>query len=154
MGKRAAPPKAVCVSDSDTDSLPTGVDTPNTIRMTGDSPQSPSNPQDQEDALEEKIARKNQEISENALRRAVLPTKCEEQQRTKQWIEDVRKAMNNGDPIPDKPEEIEILYPSLEIRKKTPEEAPQEEASPDQTPPPRIYGQDTLQEEVPANNLP
>ena len=63
----------MCVSDSDTDSLPTGVDTPNTVRMTGDSPQSPPNPQDQEDTLQEKLARRNEEISENALHRGVLP---------------------------------------------------------------------------------
>ena len=72
-GKNKTPPTAVHVSDSDTDSVPTGVDTPNTVRMTGDSPQSPPNPQDQEDTLEEKIAKRNEEITENALRRGVLP---------------------------------------------------------------------------------
>ena len=73
MGKSKTPPKAMCVSDSDTDSVPTGVDNPNTGRMTGDSPQSPPNNQDQEDILEEKIAKRNAENSENALRRGVLP---------------------------------------------------------------------------------
>ena len=193
VGKRTTPPKAMCVSDSDTDSLPTGVDTPNTVRMTGDSPQSPPNPQDQEDTLQEKLARRNEEISENALRRGVLPknfTKermeleklideadrkneelekelqelderdkdkqvlCEEQQRTKQWIEDVRKAMSDGVPIPGKPEEIEIGCPSLETRKKTPEEAPLKEASPVQAPTPGAYGKDPLEQEAPAKRMP
>ena len=181
VGKNTTPPTAVHVSDSDTDtdSVPTGVDTPNTVRMTGDSPQSPPNPWDQEDTLEEKIAKRNEEISENALCRGVLPRSFakermeleklineadkkneeldkelqelddrdkdkqvlhDEQQRTKQWIEDVRKAMSEGAPIPGKPEEIEIAYPSLEISKKTPEEAPHEEASHDQTPPPGTCG--------------
>ena len=79
---------------------------------------------------------------------------CDEQQRTKQWIEDVRKAMNEGVSIPDKPEEIDIAYPSLEIRKKTPEEAPDEEASHKQTPPQGTPGQDPLEEEVPAYKMP
>ena len=175
VGKSKTPPTAMNVSDSDTDSVPTGVDTPNTVRMTGDSPRSPPSPQDQEDTLEEKIAKKNAENSENALRRGVLPRNflkerleleklideadkkneeldkdlqelddrdkdkqvlCDEQQRTKQWIEDVRKAMSEGASIPDKPQEIEIAYPSLEIRKKTPEEACPEEASHNQTPSP------------------
>ena len=172
--KNKTPPTAMHVSDSDTDSVPTGVDTPNTVRMTGDSPQSPPNLQDQEDILEEKIAKRNEEIAENALCRGVLPRNflkerkelerlideankkneeldkelqeldhkdkdkqvlCDEQQRTKQWIEDVRKAMSEGAPVPGKPEEIEIAYPSLEIRKKTPEETPHEEALHNQTPP-------------------
>ena len=163
VGKSKTPPKTVCVSDSDTDSVPTGVDTPNTVRMTGDSPKSPPNPQDQEDTLEEKIAKRNEEIAENALHRGVLPRNflkerielerlideadkkneeldkelqelddkdkdkqvlCDEQQRTKQWIEDVRKAMSEGAPNAGKPEEIEIAYPSLEIRKKTPQRGP------------------------------
>ena len=47
VGKGKTPPKAMNVSNSDTDSVPTGGDTPNTVRMTGDSPQSPPNPQDQ-----------------------------------------------------------------------------------------------------------
>ena len=79
---------------------------------------------------------------------------CEEQQRTKQWIEDVRKAMSDGAPIPGKPEEIEIAYPSLEIRKKIPKDAPLEEASPDQTPPPATCGQNHLEQEAPANRMP
>ena len=62
VGKSTTPPKAMCVSDRDTDSLPTGVDTPNTVRMTGDSPQSPPNPQDQEDTLQKKLAWRNEEI--------------------------------------------------------------------------------------------
>ena len=61
------------VSDSDTDSVPTGVDTPNTVRMTGDSPQSPPNPQDQEDILGRENSKRNEEMEENALRRGVLP---------------------------------------------------------------------------------
>ena len=44
--------------------------------------------------------------------------------------------MSEGAPIPGKPEEIDIAYPSLEIRKKTPEEVPNEEASHKQTPTP------------------
>ena len=131
MGKSKTPPTAVHVSDSDTDSVPTGVDTPNTVRMTGDSPQSPPNPQEQGDTLEEKIAKRNAQNSGNALHRGVLPRNflkerieleklideadkkneeldkelqemddrdkdkqvlCDEQERTKQWIEDVRKA--------------------------------------------------------------
>ena len=162
------------VSDSDTDSVPTGVDTPNTVRMTGDSPQSPPNPQEQEDTLEEETTRRNEEMEENALCREGPPRNlckerielerlieeadkkneemdkelqelddrdkdkqvlCDEQQRTKQWIEDVRKAMSEGAPIPGKPEEIDIAYPSLEIRKKTPE-APNKKASHKQAPPP------------------
>ena len=193
VGKEKTPPKAVNVSDSDTDSVPTGVDNPYTVRMTGDSPQSPPDPQDQEDTLEEKIAERNEEMEENSLRRGVLPRNfCkerielerlideadkkneeldkelqelddrdkdkqvlyDEQQRTKQWIEDVRKAMNEGAPIPGKPEEIDIAYPSLEIRKKTPEEGPDEEASHKQTPPPGTPGQDPLEEEVPAYKMP
>ena len=178
---------------SDTECVPTGVDTPNTVRMTGDSPQSPPNHQEQEDTLEERIAKRNEEMAENALHRGVLPRNfckerielerlideadkkneeldkelqelddtdkdkqvlCDEQQRTKQWIEDVRKAMNEGAPIPGKPEEIDIAYPSLEIRNKTPEEAPNEEASRKQTPPPGTFGQDPLEEEVPAYKMP
>ena len=192
VGKSKIPPTAMHVSDSDTDSVPTGVDTPNTVRMIWDSPQSPPNDQDQEDTLEEKIAKRNEEMAENALRRGALPRNfckerielerlideadkkmeswtrncrgwmtetdkqvlCDEQQRTKQWIEDVRKAMSEGAPIPDKPEEIDIAYPSLEIRKKTPEEAPNEEASHKQTPPPGTSGQDPLEEEVPAYKMP
>ena len=79
---------------------------------------------------------------------------CDEQQRTKQWIEDVRKATSEGAPIPGKPEEIDIAYISLEIRKKTPEEAPNEEASHRQTPPPGSSGQDPLEKEVPAYKMP
>ena len=193
VGKSKTPPTAMHVSDSDTDSVPTGVDTPNTVRMAGDSPQSPPNNQDQEDTLEEKIAKRNEEMAENALRRGVLPRNfckerielerlideadkkneeldkelqemddrnkdkqvlCDEQQRTKQWIEDVRKAMSEGGPIPGKPEEIDIAYPSLEIRKKTPEETPKEEASHKQTPPPGTSGQDPLEEEVRAYKMP
>ena len=191
VGKSKTPPTAVHVSGSDTDSVPTGVDTPNTVRMTGDSPQSPPNPQDQEDTLEEKIAKRNAENSENALHRGVLPRNflkerlelekliedkkneeldkelqelddrdkdkqvlCDEQQRTKQWIENVRKAMSEGAPIPGKPEEIEIAYPSLEIRKKIPEEAPHEEASHNQTLPPGTSGQDPSGQEVPAYKMP
>ena len=193
VGKSKTPPRAVHVSDSDTDSVPTGVDTPNTVRMTQDSPQSPPNPQDQEDTLEEKMAKRNEEMEENALHRGVLPRNfckerielerlieeadkkneeldkelqelddgdknkqvlCDEQQRTKQWIEDVRKAMSEGAPIPGKPEEIDIAYPSLEIRKKTPEEAPNEEDSHKQPPPPGTCGQYPLEEEVPAYKMP
>ena len=182
-----------CVCDSDTDSVPTGVDTSNTVRMTGDSPQSPPNPQEQEDTLEEKVAKRNEEIAENALCRGVLPRKflkerielerlideadkkneeldkelqelddkdkdkqvlCDEQQRTKQWIEDVRKAMSEEAPIPGKPEEIEVAYPSLKIRKKTPKEAPHEEASHNQTPPPETSGQDPFEQEVPTYKMP
>ena len=193
VGKSKTPPTAVHVSDSDTDSVPTGEDTPNTVRMTGNSPQSPPNPQDQEDTLEEKIAKRNEEIAENALHRGVLPRNflkerielerlideadkkneeldkelqelddtdkdkqvlCDEQQRTKQWIEDVRKAMSEGAPIPGKPDEIEIAYPSLEIRKKTPEEASHGEAFHNQTPPPWTFGQDPLEEEVPTYKMP
>ena len=191
--KGKTPPKAVNVSDSDTDSVPTGVDTPNTVRMAEDSPQSPPNPQDQEDTLEEKIAKRNEEMEENALRRGALPRNfckgrielerlideadkkneeldkelqelddrdkdkqvlCDEQQRTKQWIEDVRKAMNEGAPIPGKPEEIDTAYPSLEIRKKTPEEVPNEEGSHKQPPPPGTCEQDPLEEEIPAYKMP
>ena len=183
VGKDKTPLKTMNVSDSDTDSVPTGVDTPNTVRMTGDSPQSPPNPQDQEDILEEKIARRNEEMEDNALCRGVLPRNfckerielerlieeadkkneeldkelqelddrdkdkqvlCDEQQRTKQWIEDVKKAMSEGAPIPGKPEEIDIAYPSLEIRKKTPEEVPNEEASHKQTPPPEDKDPDSV----------
>ena len=193
VGNNKTPPTAVNVSDSDTDSVPTGVDTSNTVRMTGDSPQSPPNPQDQKDTLEEKIARRNEEIAENALRRGVLPITflkerielerlideadkkneeldkelqelddkdrdkqvlCDEQQRTKQWIEDMRKVMSEEAPIPGKPDEIEIAYPSLEIRKKNPEEAPHKEASHNQTPPPGTSGQDPLEQEVPTYNMP
>ena len=193
VGKSKTPPTAVHVSDSDTDSVPTGIDTPNTVRMTGDSPQSPPNQQEQEDTLEEKIAKRNEEMAENSLRRGVLPRNfckerielerlideadkkneeldkelqelddtdkdkqvlCDEQQRTKQWIEDVRKAMSEGAPIPGKPQEIDIMYPSLEIRKKTPEEAPNKEASHKQTPPPGTSGQDPLKKEVPAYKMP
>ena len=67
VGRGKTPPKAVNVSDSDTDSVSTGVDTPNTVRMTGDSPQSPPNQQEQEDTLEEKMAKRNEEKAENAL---------------------------------------------------------------------------------------
>ena len=70
--KKTVPPKNVCVSDSDTDSLPGGEDTPNTVRMTGDSPQSPPNVIYQDDTLEEKIARRNKEMAEYAIRRGVL----------------------------------------------------------------------------------
>ena len=191
-GKSKTPPTAVHVSDSDTDSVPTGIDTPNTVRMTGDSLQSPPNPQNQEDTLEEKIAKRNEEIAENALCRGVprnfckerielerlideadkkneeldkelqelddrdkdKQVLCDEQQRTKQWIEDVRKAMSEGALIPSKPEKIDIAFPSLEIRKKTPEEAPNEEGSHKQTSPPGTSGQDPLEEEVPVYKMP
>ena len=193
VGKDKTPLNTVNVNDSDTDSVPTGEDTPNTVRMTGDSPQSPPNPQEQEDTLEEKITRRNEEMEENALCRGVLPRNfckerieleklieeadkkneeldkelqelddrdkdkqvlCGEQLRTKQWIEDVRKAMRKGTPIPGKPEEIDIAYPSLEIRKKTPEEAPNEEDSIKQPPTPGTCGPDPLEEEVPAYKMP
>ena len=62
--------------------------------------------------------------------------------------------MNEGAPIPGKPEEIDIAYPSLEIRKKTPEKAPDEEASHKQTPPPGTPRQDPLEEEVLAYKMP
>ena len=62
--------------------------------------------------------------------------------------------MSVGAPIPGKPEEIEIAYPSLEIRKKTPKEAPHEEASHNQTPPPGTSGQDPLEQEVPTYKMP
>ena len=62
--------------------------------------------------------------------------------------------MNEGSPIPEKPEEIEILYPSLEVRKKTHKEAPQMEASPSQTPPTGTCGQDTVQQDTPADGTP
>ena len=192
-GKKAVPPKNVCVSDSDTDSLPTGEDTSNTIRMMGDSPQSPPNVIYQEDTLEEKMARRENELEEYAICQGAMPRNfikerlelekliekadkkneeldkelqtlddkykdkqvlCEEQQRTKQWIEDVRKAMTEGAPIPEKPEEIEILYPSLEVRKKTPEKALQGEASPNQTSPPGKNGQDVLPDELPTGGTP
>ena len=191
--KGKTPPKAVNASDSDTDSVPTGVDTPNTVRMAGDSPQSPPNPQDEDNTLEEKITKRNEEMEENALHRGALPRNfckerielerlideadkkneeldkelqelddrdkdkqvlCDEQQRTKQWIEDVRKAMNEGAPIPGKPEEIKIACPSQEIRKKTPEEVPNEEGSHKQPPPPGTCGQDPLEEEIPAYKMP
>ena len=193
VGKDKTPLNTVNVNDSDTDSVPTGEDTPNTVRMTGDSPQSPPNPQEQEDTLEEKITRRNEEMEENALRRGVLPRNlckerveleklieeadkkneeldkelqelddrdkdkqvlCGEQLRTKQWIEDVRKAMRKGAPIPGKLEEIDIAYPSLEIRKKTPEEAPNEKDSNKQPPTPGTCGPDPLEEEVPAYKMP
>ena len=75
VGKSKTPPKAMHVSDSDTDSVPTGVDTPNTVRMTGDSPQSPPNHQDQEDTLEEKIAKRNEEIAEKCSSQGSSPQK-------------------------------------------------------------------------------
>ena len=62
--------------------------------------------------------------------------------------------MSKGAPIPGKPDEIEIAYPSLEIRKKTPEEAPDEEASHNQTLPPGRSGQDPLEKEVPTYKMP
>ena len=43
--------------------------------------------------------------------------------------------MSDGTPIPGKPEEIDIAYPSLETTKKTPGEDPSEEASHKQTSP-------------------
>ena len=165
VGKDKTPLKTVNVSDSDTDSVPTGVDTPNTVRMTGDSPQSPPNPQEQEDTLEEKTTKfckerielerlieeadkKNEELDKELQDlddkdkdKQVL---CDEQLRTKQWTEDVRKAMSEGAPIPGKPEEIDIAYPSLEIKKKTPEEDPSEEASHKQTSPPEDKDPDSV----------
>ena len=62
--------------------------------------------------------------------------------------------MSEGAPIPGKPEEIEIAYPSLKIRKKTLEEAPHEEASHNQTPPQGTSGQDPLEQEVPTYKMP
>ena len=62
--------------------------------------------------------------------------------------------MSKGAHIPGKPEEIDIAYPSLEIRKKTPEEAPNEEASHKQPPLPGTCGQHPLEEEVPAYKMP
>ena len=171
--RKAALPKPLSTSDSDSVE---GLDTPNTVRMTGDSPQSPPTTLDKEETLEEKIARHREENAKNAIRRGVLARNrerevaelkeliaeadeknneldkelqelddkdkdkqalCEEQQRTKQWIEDVRKAMSDGASIHDKLQGIEIVYPSLEIRENTSEKAPQDEGSPDQTLPKR-----------------
>ena len=182
VGKDKTPLYTVNVSDSDTDSVPTGEDTPNTVRMTGDSPQSPPNPQEQEDTLEEETTMRKEKKEENTLCRESPPRNlckekielgrlieeadkkneeldkelqelddrdkdkqvlCDKQQRTKQWIEDVRKAMSEGAPIPGKSEEIDIAYPSLEIRRKTPE-APNEEASHKLAPPPGDKGLDSV----------
>ena len=77
------------------------------------------------DKKNEELDKELQELDDRDKDKQVL---CDEQQRTKQWIEDVRKAMSEGAPISGKPEEIDIAYPSLEIRKKIPEEAPNEEA--------------------------
>ena len=62
--------------------------------------------------------------------------------------------MSEGAPIPSKPEGIEIDYPSLEIRKKTPKEAPHDEASYNQTPLPGTSGQHPLEKEVPTYKMP
>ena len=92
VGKDKTPLKTVNVSDSDTDSVPTGVDTPNTVRMTGDSPQSPPNPQEQEDTLEEKTIRRNEEIEENVLHRGSLPRNfCKERIELERLIEEADK---------------------------------------------------------------
>ena len=103
------------------------------------------------DKKNEELDKELQELDEKDKDKQVL---CDEQLRTKQWIEDVRKAMSKGAPIPDKPEEIDIAYPSLEIRKKTPEEAPNEEDSIKQPPTPGTCGLDPLEEEVPAYKMP
>ena len=104
---------------------------------------------DEADKKNEEMDKELKELDDRDKDKQVL---CEEQQRTIQWIEDVRKAMSDGAPIPDKPEEIEILYPSLEIKKKTPEGAPQHEGSPDTTPPPEGCQQDPLLQEAPTSN--
>ena len=93
------------------------------------------------DKKNEEMEKELQELDDRDKDKQVL---CDEQQRTKQWIEDVRKAMSKGAPIPGKHEEIDIAYPSLEIRKKTPEEAPNEEASHKQTPPPEDKDPDSV----------
>ena len=67
------------------------------------------------DKKNEELDKELQELDDRDKDKQVL---CDEQQRTKQWIEDVKKAMSEGAPIPGKPEEIDIAYPSLEIRKK------------------------------------
>ena len=93
------------------------------------------------DKKNEELEKELQELDDRDKDKQVL---CDEQQKTKQWIEDVRKAMSEGAPIPGKPEEIDIVYPSLEIRKKTPEEVPNEEASHKQTPPPEDKDPDSV----------
>ena len=106
---------------------------------------------DEADKKNEELDKELQELDDRDKDKQVL---CDEQQRTKQWIENVRKAMSEGAPILGKPEEIEIVYPSLEINKKTPKEAPHEEASHDQTPPPGTCRQDPLEQEVPTYRMP
>ena len=106
---------------------------------------------DEGDRKNEELDIELQELDERDKDKQVL---CEEQQRTKQWKEDVRKAMSDGAPIPGKPEEIEIAYPRLEIRKKTPKNAPLEEASSDETSPPVTCETDPLEQEAPANKIP
>ena len=93
------------------------------------------------DKKNEELDKELQELDDRDKDKQVL---CDEQQRTKQWTDDVRKAMSEGAPIPGKPEEIDIAYPSLEIRKKTPEEIPNEEASHKQTPPPEDKDPDSV----------
>ena len=97
--------------------------------------------------LIEEADKKNEELDRNC--RSWMTDKdkqvlCDEQQRTKQWIEDVRKAMSEEAPIPGKQEEIDIAYLSLEIKKITPEEVPNEEASHKQTPPPEDKDPDSV----------
>ena len=70
------------------------------------------------DKKNEELDKELQELDDKDKDKQVL---CVEQLRTKQWIEEVRKAMSEGTPITGKPEEIDIAYPSLEITKKSPE---------------------------------
>ena len=72
---------------------------------------------------------------------------CEEQERTKKWIEDVRKAMSEGGHIPDKPEGIEIVYPGYHEEEDCSEGIPTLQGSSHKAPPQRSLSRSPYQRE-------
>ena len=90
---------------------------------------------DEADEKNNQLDKELQEIGDSDKDKKAL---CEEQQRKKKWIEDVRKAMSEGEPMPDKPEGIEIGFPGYHEEENCQEEATAPQGTSYKVPPPEV----------------